>query len=238
MRDHLHDTHTRTNAVLRCCHQKLIFPPFYAVKKGGLHDLLPFKDLRGSWEINVHIESGGSDGGPKRVLVKHSKHQSPIADVRPPEAQTNEPEFDFQWEVYMLLSSDFAAIDKVGLNLLSIKVGSWVPEERAEQIRTWITDKFPKNDPAHVLAAVPIDATSSSSSSSTSSSFSESKSPELQQKSGSSSGSSSSSSSSAAPKAGSVSKSGSASGSASGSHSNSKSHSGSGSSSSSSSDSE
>jgi len=167
LHDHLSET-SRTNAVLRCCHQKLIFPGFYAIKH-HIYNTLPFKDQRGTWEVCVDIRAN------RPVVVRHSKRQQPISDTREPAHQTPEQEFTFQWELYIVLNDTFTALDRVGLKLLQVDVGTWVSSERADTIRNHLNTNFPKNEPHNELfdtvidpqAKVVADEDSSSSSSST-----------------------------------------------------------------------
>ena len=58
---------SKVSKILKLTHQKIIFPAFYRVK-GMVYKTWPFKDQRGSWNVELHILENG-------IKVCHSKLQ-------------------------------------------------------------------------------------------------------------------------------------------------------------------
>jgi len=127
--------------VLKCCHQKIIFPGFYSIKN-RIGSQLPFKDKRGTWNLLVYITKSG------RVVVKHRKHQLSKSDPRPLDQQTpaTEGEFFFEWELLLVLSKDLMDLERVDVAMKDLQIRDWVDEKRANEIRQIFETAYPLDE--------------------------------------------------------------------------------------------
>lgn len=125
---------TKLCNILSLCHQKIVFPAYYSIKK-LVHDDLPFKDSRGSWQINVFIT-------PDTCRVVHSKIQMAKDNVM----NNEEPEFSFTWELIVVLQgSHFDTIRDVYVRIPEITTRPNLSPARAQEIRGIFEKNYPND---------------------------------------------------------------------------------------------
>ena len=118
-------------SVLSLCHQKIVFPAYYSIKE-KIHDLLAFKDSRGSWSIDVFLTED-------TCTVVHSKIQ--MAKDAISEA---EPEWSFRWELVISLSGEnFGNINEVFVRIADVTTKPDLPADRVQQIRGVFERQYP-----------------------------------------------------------------------------------------------
>eukprot|EP01006_Ploeotia_vitrea_P021806 TRINITY_DN54222_c0_g1_i2.p1 TRINITY_DN54222_c0_g1~~TRINITY_DN54222_c0_g1_i2.p1 ORF type:complete len:451 (-),score=28.03 TRINITY_DN54222_c0_g1_i2:100-1452(-) len=94
MKDHI-EPNSGCASVLKCCHQKMIFPPYYVLRQRLSQPYLRFCDVRGSWRIVIQQSANGN------IDVIHSKRQ--LAQPSGMHAQDSCPNFEIHWEVTFTL---------------------------------------------------------------------------------------------------------------------------------------
>lgn len=118
-------------SILSLCHQKIVFPAYYSIKK-VIHDDLPFKDSRGSWQINVFITN-------ETCTVVHSKIQMGKDAI-----SEEEPEFSFKWELIIVLSgSHFDNLKEVFVRIPEVTTRDNLPDAREQEIRGIFEKHYP-----------------------------------------------------------------------------------------------
>lgn len=114
---------SRLSNILSLCHQKIVFPAYYSIKR-VIHDALPFKDSRGSWQIDIYISED-------LCKVVHSKIQMAKDSL-----DGEEPEFSFRWELNVVLQgSTFENVKEINVKIPEVTVRANVDAGRAQQIR-------------------------------------------------------------------------------------------------------
>eukprot|EP00008_Paramoeba_atlantica_P003289 CAMPEP_0201475628 /NCGR_PEP_ID=MMETSP0151_2-20130828/1012_1 /ASSEMBLY_ACC=CAM_ASM_000257 /TAXON_ID=200890 /ORGANISM="Paramoeba atlantica, Strain 621/1 / CCAP 1560/9" /LENGTH=265 /DNA_ID=CAMNT_0047855767 /DNA_START=64 /DNA_END=858 /DNA_ORIENTATION=+ len=115
----------KTIKILKACHQKIVFPGFYHIKS-KFFEQLPFKDMRGTWTMSIHLLENHYE-------VRHRKTQ--IAQPAKG-ASVDDPggEFNFEWELRMDFDSNMKELLEVDVSILSIAYRDDVSEQRKGQI--------------------------------------------------------------------------------------------------------
>mmetsp|Transcript_29026 Transcript_29026/g.81203 ORF Transcript_29026/g.81203 Transcript_29026/m.81203 type:complete len:282 (+) Transcript_29026:250-1095(+) len=132
--EHVSDT-CRMAKILKACHQKIVFPGFYQIKS-KLYSQLPFKDLRGTWTMSIHLIKG-------RIEVRHRKRQVSLSkESYNPDNPAGE--FDFEWELRMVFDSELQFMSNVDVLVVHINYRDDVDEERRKDVKKIIVSAFPE----------------------------------------------------------------------------------------------
>eukprot|EP01094_Clydonella_sp_ATCC50884_P022463 TRINITY_DN5161_c0_g1_i1.p1 TRINITY_DN5161_c0_g1~~TRINITY_DN5161_c0_g1_i1.p1 ORF type:complete len:323 (+),score=78.84 TRINITY_DN5161_c0_g1_i1:286-1254(+) len=113
---------SRLGAVLRACHQKMVFPGFYSIKN-NIFERLPFKDQRGTWHVSVFLRRND------HVEIRHRKTQVSRA------TGTTASEFEFDWELRITLDKALEQIVDISVVVCDLRMMEDVSEARAGEIR-------------------------------------------------------------------------------------------------------
>lgn len=97
---------THTESILRCCHQKVIFPAYYLLKS-HIHHILPFKDRRASWYIIIELNTSQNN-----TIVRHRKSQE--------DSQNTTAQFSFEWELELRFD-----LEVTELQNLRVTITNW-----------------------------------------------------------------------------------------------------------------
>jgi len=113
-------------------HQRIIFPAYYRVK-GIIYDALPFKDQRGSWNLDLIMFEDG-------LKVVHSKLQESKSGW-PESNDSKQPrQFNFGWSLNIFLSADLTEITKLQLFVSKIELHKELDEGIVQKINQYIKE--------------------------------------------------------------------------------------------------
>eukprot|EP01095_Lingulamoeba_sp_RSL-Kostka_P000832 TRINITY_DN110_c0_g4_i1.p1 TRINITY_DN110_c0_g4~~TRINITY_DN110_c0_g4_i1.p1 ORF type:complete len:293 (+),score=75.62 TRINITY_DN110_c0_g4_i1:213-1091(+) len=123
---------SKTERVLKLCHQKMVFPAFYSIKN-KIFDELPFKDQRGTWFINIYINDDDDT-----VTVVHSKRQ-----IAKNTEYGQEEEFSFRWELICHLVGDtLEELEDQEIRIAEVKIREDVSKSRKKEINQLFEKNF------------------------------------------------------------------------------------------------
>eukprot|EP01098_Paradermamoeba_levis_P013196 TRINITY_DN5968_c0_g1_i1.p1 TRINITY_DN5968_c0_g1~~TRINITY_DN5968_c0_g1_i1.p1 ORF type:complete len:284 (-),score=39.26 TRINITY_DN5968_c0_g1_i1:88-939(-) len=108
---------SKAGQVLKACHQKIIFPGFYLIKS-KIYPQLPFRDVRSSWQVYINFH-------PDHVVIQHRKSQQDKGEA---------VEFQFEWQLEIVLNRDISDIIGVSAQVLSYTISDKVSPNRRQEI--------------------------------------------------------------------------------------------------------
>jgi len=124
-----------TVKVLKACHQKIVFPGFYHVKS-RLFSHLPFKDMRGTWSMSIHLLENHFEVRHRKSQVSQPPKGSPPDDLG--------DEFNFEWELRMDFNLEMSEMIDVDVRVVGINYRDDVSEDRRSVIENTIRQHFPE----------------------------------------------------------------------------------------------
>jgi len=107
-------------SVLKACNQSILAPGVLKLKF-TVGNQFPFKDMRGSWRIDIIVDAD-------KVTVIHSKRERSFEDS-PSEY------FEFGWSLAMIFDKDVSDLQETNLFIEDITYGSDVHNDKKMQIR-------------------------------------------------------------------------------------------------------
>jgi len=123
---------SKLSKILKLTHQRIIFPAYYRVK-GIIYDALPFKDQRGSWNLDLIMFEDG-------LKVVHSKLQESKSGW-PESNDSKQPrQFNFGWSLNIFLSADLTEITKLQLFVSKIELHKELDEGIVQKINQYIKE--------------------------------------------------------------------------------------------------
>jgi hypothetical protein len=124
-----------TIKILKACHQKIVFPGFYHVKS-RLFSHLPFKDMRGTWSMSIHLLENHFEVRHRKAQVSQPPKGSPPDDLG--------DEFNFEWELRMDFDLTMSQMLEVDVRVVTINYRDDVSQDRRTQIENTIRQHFPE----------------------------------------------------------------------------------------------
>jgi len=112
--------------VLKACNQSILAPGVLKLKV-AVGNQYPFKDVRGSWRIDVHIYSDG-------LSVTHLKRERSFED-------DSADYFEFDWSLKLVYDKDVARLKEVYLYIEALTYGDRMVSSKKKKIRE-VMSKF------------------------------------------------------------------------------------------------
>jgi hypothetical protein len=112
--------------VLKSCNQSILAPGILKLKV-AVGNQYPFKDVRGSWRIDVHVSS-------EHVTVTHLKRERSFED-------DSAEYFEFDWSLKLVFSSDVSRLEDVILHIDELTYGDRMESSKRKKIRD-VMNKF------------------------------------------------------------------------------------------------
>jgi hypothetical protein len=113
-------TNGRATKVLKACNQSIIAPPVTTLKK-LLMDKADYKDVKGQWQINVHVETkvrgkGDDEQEDVFVVVRHRKKEQVLEKKK----MNYELVYQFEWEFTIRFKPNLEDIESISLGFKDI----------------------------------------------------------------------------------------------------------------------
>jgi len=111
--------------VLKACNQSILAPGVLKLKF-TVGNAYPFKDMRGSWRIDIHVDDD-------KLCVTHLKRERSFED---------DPAdyFEFEWSLKLIFDKDAAQLQEVLLHIDDLSFGNRMGTKKKDKIQEVMTN--------------------------------------------------------------------------------------------------